>query len=117
MLLVVLVLVGGSLASSIDWSIDVAAWLTLATMFTTVGRAVVSRVPRNSFGWMALAIGATGAISVGTWSADAPGVLAWVRSSVVYVPIGLLPVALLLAAPLIALVYLCCSKIIIDLPR
>lgn len=43
-----------------------------------------------------LSIGATSAITVSIVSIDASGVLAWLRSWIVFVPIGLLPIALLL---------------------
>ncbi|MEA2495263.1 MAG: hypothetical protein QOJ29_3174 [Thermoleophilaceae bacterium] len=95
-LLVVLVLVGGPLVFDIPWNRDIAPWLMLAALFTTVGGAVMSRVPRNRFGWVVLAIGATSAISVSIWTDDLPGILAWIRSWILYVPIGLLPIALLL---------------------
>jgi signal transduction histidine kinase len=94
-LLVVLVLVGGPLAFGTEWSLDVVAWLILATTFTVVGAAVVSRVPENPFGWLLLSIGATSAITVSIASAQVPGALAWLRSWVAYVPVGLLPIALL----------------------
>jgi two-component system NarL family sensor kinase len=93
--LVGLVLVGGALAFGTAWSSDVMAWLTLATTFTVVGAAVLSRVPENPFGWVMLSIGATSAITVATASADVPGALAWLRSWVAFVPVGLLPIALL----------------------
>jgi hypothetical protein len=94
-LLVVLALVGGPLAFGTRWSPDVVAWLMLATTFTVVGAAVVSRVPENPFGWLLLSIGATSAITVSIASGQVPGALAWLRSWVVYVPVGLLPIALL----------------------
>lgn len=95
-LLVAVILLGGLLAFGIDWGLDVAAWLVLATTFTAVGAAVVSRVPENRFGWVLLSIGATSAITVGTASTDVPGVLVWLRSWIVFVPVGLLAIALLL---------------------
>jgi two-component system NarL family sensor kinase len=95
-LLVALILLGGLLAFRIEWSVDVAAWLVLATTFTAVASAVVSRVPENMFGWMLLSIGVTSAITVSTASPDVPGLLVWLRSWVLYVPVGLLPIALLL---------------------
>lgn len=94
-LLVALILVAGPLAFGTQWSLDVVAWLLLATTFTVVGGAVVARVPENPFGWVVLAIGATSAITVSIASGDVPGVLAWLRSWVAYVPVGLLPIALL----------------------
>jgi two-component system NarL family sensor kinase len=94
-LLVVLVLAAALLAFDIPWNRDWAPWLVLAATFTPVGAAVVSRVPRNSFGWVALAIGATSALAVGTWTEDLPAALAWLRSWILVVPVGLLPVALL----------------------
>jgi two-component system NarL family sensor kinase len=94
-LLVVLMLVGGSLAFATEWSLDLAAWLMLATTFTAVGALIASRVPENAFGWVLLSIGATSAITVSTASADVPGALVWLRSWVVFVPVGLLPIALL----------------------
>src|SRR5204862_6623922 len=75
-----LALAGGVLAFDIPWSVDVAAWIVLATAFTVVGMLVISRVPANPFGWLVLAIGATSAIAVGTWSDDLTGVLAWLLS-------------------------------------
>lgn len=95
-LLVVLVLLAGALAFGTPWSLEVAAWLVLATAFTAVGAAVVSRVPENAFGWVLLSIGATSAVTVSTWSTDVYELLAWLRSWIVRVPVGLLPIALLL---------------------
>lgn len=95
-LLVVAILVGGRLAFTIPWSMDVAPWLVLATMFTAVGAAVASRVPAHPFGWIALAIGATSAISVSTWTGEQPAVLAWLHSTILYLPVGLLPIAMML---------------------
>jgi two-component system NarL family sensor kinase len=95
-LFVVLILLGGELAFTLERSLDVVAWLVLATTFTAVGAAVVSRVPENSFGWVLLAIGVTSAITVSTASVDVPGSLAWLRSWVLFVPAALLPIALLL---------------------
>jgi signal transduction histidine kinase len=95
-MLAVPVMLGGWLAFEISWSADVAAWLVLATTFTGVGVAVVFRVPGNPFGWVLLSIGAASAVTVGTWSAEVPAGLVWIRSWIMYVPVGLLPVALLL---------------------
>jgi signal transduction histidine kinase len=95
-LLVVLVLLGGPLAFRTRWTVDVTAWLVLATTFTIVGVAVASRLPDNAFGWVLLSIGATSAITIGIWSPDVPGLLVWLRSWIWYVPAGLLPIALLL---------------------
>lgn len=95
MLVVALVLVGGSLAFASEWSLDVVAWLTSATAFTVVGAAVASRVPENPFGWVLLSIGAVSAITVSIAGANVPAALAWLRSWVVFVPVGLLPIALL----------------------
>jgi len=95
-LVVGLILLAGPLAFEIKWSLDLAAWLVMATTFTVVGAAVAARVPENPFGWVLLAIGAASAITVSAESADVPGALVWLRSWVTYVPIGLLPIALLL---------------------
>jgi two-component system NarL family sensor kinase len=95
-LLVVFSLLVGPLALGSRWSVGLAAWLMLATTFTGVGVAIASRVPHNPFGWLLLSIGATSAMTVSTATADVPGLLAWLRSWVVYVPVGLLPIALLL---------------------
>lgn len=95
-LLVALVVVAGSLAFPIDWSLDVAGWLALAATFAVVGAAVVARVPDNAFGWLVLAIAAASAVTVGLASGDVPDPLAWVRSWIFVVPVVLVPVALLL---------------------
>jgi two-component system, NarL family, sensor kinase len=96
-LLVVLSLVGGLLAFEIDWTPDVVAWLVLATTFTALGVTVVVRVPGNPFGWLLISIAITSAIMVSTASAQvSSGVLVWLRSWVVFIPVGLLPIALLL---------------------
>jgi two-component system NarL family sensor kinase len=94
--LVIVLLLGGPLAFGTSWNLDVVAMAVLATTFTAVGVAVATRVPRNRFGWLMLAIGATSAITMSTWSDDVPGALVWVRSWMVYVPASLLPIALLL---------------------
>ena len=94
-LLVAIILLGGPLAFGITWSLDIAAWLMLAMTFTVVGAAVVSRVPDNLFGWALLSIAVTSAITVSSVGEDVPGFVAWLRSWIAFVPICLLPIALL----------------------
>lgn len=94
-LLVLVVVAGGRLAYGADWDADFAAGLLLATTFAVVGVAVVSRVPENPFGWLLLSIALTSAVTVSTTSADVPRFVAWLRSWMVVVPVGLLPIALL----------------------
>jgi len=95
-LLAGLALAGGCLGLGVGWSMELAGWVGPAAAFTAIGLAVALRVPENPFGWLMLAIGAASAITAGTWAADVPGALAWARSWVMYLPVGLLPIALLL---------------------
>ncbi len=94
-LLAALVLLGG-LASGSRPDADFAGWLVLATMCTAAGAAIVARVPGCSFGWLLLAIGATSAVTVSTVGLDVSGGVQWLRSWLIFVPAGLVPVALML---------------------
>ena len=94
--LVILAMAGGCLAFEVPWNAELVGWLGPATALTAIGVAVASRVPRRPFGWLLLSIGAASAFTAGTWTHDVPTALDWARSWVMYLPVGLLPIVLLL---------------------
>lgn len=75
---------------------DVVDSLVLSVSFTLVGGVIASRLPGHRFGWVVLAIGALGAMAAASASAPGPWAVHWVGYWVWWLPLGLLPVALLL---------------------
>jgi signal transduction histidine kinase len=94
-LLAVAVLAGGAVAVGTDWSTSVIGWLVLAVTFAAVGSATAARVPGNAFGWVLLAVALTSAVTVSLAGGEVSGVVEWLRAWVAFVPVQLLPVALL----------------------
>ena len=78
------------------WGGGIGSSLILCATFTLIGGAIASRQPGNAFGWAVLAIGALSGVALSTLTIATPPVLAWMGYWSWWLPLGLLPVALLL---------------------
>jgi signal transduction histidine kinase len=79
-----------------DWGQQVASLLLTSTAFTLVGGAIAARLQHNAFGWVMLAIGALSAVAAAGVTLPGPWALTWIGYWLWLVPLGLLPIALLL---------------------
>src|SRR4051812_41750911 len=73
---------------------DIVDVVLISITSTVVGGAIAARVPENTFGWILLAIGTTGAVAASAASLPEPGVVRWLGYWLWWPAYALAPVAL-----------------------